>query len=277
MMERRLSMPQGVFLNSFDCPETPVLPARPGYQAVLVTQGSGVLHVHGQEARLRRGQVLLLPPETEARWLSGQPLSMIAACISPGQWPDDAAEWQSMFTSSAFSVLSPPPEEKMAIARLFSQLQEAQRHMLPGWRTEMRGLSLCLAVRLLRLSREETAPADDALADACAWAQEHAAEDVTLEKWAAAAQLSPRHFDRLFLARFGMPPMAWLAGMRIARARMLLRETQRPVTEIAFDCGYADSNYFARVFRKATGQSPQQYRQQALLGLYQQPRGKRNA
>ena len=49
-------------------------------------------------------------------------------------------------------------------------------------------------------------------------------------------------------------------NIRIRRASALLRESTLPITEIALRCGFGDSNYFSRAFRKASGMTPSQFR-----------------
>jgi AraC-like DNA-binding protein len=51
-----------------------------------------------------------------------------------------------------------------------------------------------------------------------------------------------------------------LTGQRINRACSLLRHTDKQITEIAFEVGFNDSNYFTRQFRKTTGLAPRDYR-----------------
>ena len=85
--------------------------------------------------------------------------------------------------------------------------------------------------------------------------------EVDLDELAAIAHMSKRSFLRVFQSATGTSPLAWVIEKRIARARHLLRQTDRRVTEIAFDVGFNDSNYFTRQFRKVTGISPREYRQ----------------
>ena len=55
--------------------------------------------------------------------------------------------------------------------------------------------------------------------------------------------------------------LTWmLARIRVAEAEKLLLSTNRPVSEIALLCGYEDYNYFTKVFRRHTGQTPLRYR-----------------
>ena len=98
---------------------------------------------------------------------------------------------------------------------------------------------------------------------ALAYLEDHYTEEIPLAELARVAGVSPRHLDRVFAQAFHFTPRAYIARLRMARARALLR-TDRPITEIAFDCGYADSNYFSQVFRRHTGMSPQQYRRETM-------------
>lgn len=76
---------------------------------------------------------------------------------------------------------------------------------------------------------------------------------------AARLRLGPRTLQRR-LAVEGLNYRTLLQEARMQRASALLRETTKPVAEIAFDLGYGDPAHFARSFRKALGLSPSQYR-----------------
>src|SRR5207249_3008805 len=89
---------------------------------------------------------------------------------------------------------------------------------------------------------------------------EHLAEDVPLAKLAGIARLSVFHFARAFKQSFGMPPHRYHVARRIARAKSLLGEPARSVTEIAFGLGFHELSSFTAAFRKQAGVSPSQYR-----------------
>lgn len=65
---------------------------------------------------------------------------------------------------------------------------------------------------------------------------------------------------RRFRAAFGLAPSEYLHRLRIQHALSQLKESNRPIHEIARSCGWEDPNYFARCIRKATRLSPQQFR-----------------
>jgi transcriptional regulator GlxA family with amidase domain len=78
---------------------------------------------------------------------------------------------------------------------------------------------------------------------------------------ARSAHVSPAHFSRQFRATFGEPPHRYLQRRRVERAMELLRETERPVTEICFDVGFKSLGTFSRTFGAIVGEPPSAYRE----------------
>jgi len=68
--------------------------------------------------------------------------------------------------------------------------------------------------------------------------------------------VSAAHFARSFKQAFGLPPHRYLLARRIERATALLRDTDLPVTEIAYRTGWQSLGTFGRVFRDITGRNP---------------------
>lgn len=85
-------------------------------------------------------------------------------------------------------------------------------------------------------------------------------QDLTLKALAAASYLSPFHFARLFKKLSGSTPHNYLAGIRAARAQLLLAETELSVTEIGSRVGYLSASHFTKAFRLATGTTPREFR-----------------
>jgi AraC-like DNA-binding protein len=77
---------------------------------------------------------------------------------------------------------------------------------------------------------------------------------------ARVALTSEAHFIRTFKQTFGETPHRYLQRRRLERAMALLRETDRPVTEICMDVGFASLGSFSRTFRRVLGMSPTAYR-----------------
>jgi AraC-like DNA-binding protein len=77
---------------------------------------------------------------------------------------------------------------------------------------------------------------------------------------ARVAHVSPAHFSRQFRSTFGETPHRYLQRRRVERAMELLRETDRPVTEICFDVGFNSLGTFSRTFHAIVGAPPTAYR-----------------
>lgn len=85
-------------------------------------------------------------------------------------------------------------------------------------------------------------------------------QDLTLKALAAASYLSPFHFARLFKKLTRATPHNYLAGIRAARAQLLLAETELSVTEVGARVGYLSASHFTKAFRVATGTTPREFR-----------------
>jgi transcriptional regulator GlxA family with amidase domain len=83
---------------------------------------------------------------------------------------------------------------------------------------------------------------------------------IGVDDFAEIARLSPGHFARAFRATVGEAPYAYLIRARIEYAQQLILSTDRPLAEIALDCGLADQAHMTRLFRRIVGVSPGAWR-----------------
>ena len=88
----------------------------------------------------------------------------------------------------------------------------------------------------------------------------HYAERIGVGELAAAAGLSRAHFSREFSRTFGESPKAYLMTRRLERAAALLRNTDRPVSEICLDVGLVGLGSFTTSFKRHFGRTPTEYR-----------------
>src|SRR5206468_10584204 len=85
-------------------------------------------------------------------------------------------------------------------------------------------------------------------------------EEWSVPRLASVSGVSEAHFARSFKDAFGVPPHRYLLTRRIERAAALLRDTDIPITEIAFDTGWHSIGTFGRIFRDITGERPSELR-----------------
>jgi AraC-like DNA-binding protein len=101
---------------------------------------------------------------------------------------------------------------------------------------------------------------------ACDYMEAHFDHDVSLSSLAQIVRLSPWYFARVFEKATGLPPHAYLEGVRIRKACALL-DRGETIVEAALAAGYADQSHMTKRFRRFLGITPRQYLRERLLGV----------
>jgi AraC-like DNA-binding protein len=99
-----------------------------------------------------------------------------------------------------------------------------------------------------------------ALAPALSYVHTNYSEKLRMSTAAKLCDLSPFQFSRNFKKESGFTFRDFVVRVRIQRAAELIRQSKLSVTEAAFDVGFNDLSYFARMFRRQLGVSPSHYR-----------------
>ena len=91
----------------------------------------------------------------------------------------------------------------------------------------------------------------------------HYREDISMQDAAAALRYSDAYFCKLFKQCFKVNFSAYLNEYRVNKARQLMLDPRLNMKDIGAAVGYSDANYFTRVFKRLTGQTPSEYRMAA--------------
>ncbi|MCI8982768.1 MAG: response regulator [Hungatella sp.] len=89
--------------------------------------------------------------------------------------------------------------------------------------------------------------------------------DISMQEVARVMNYSEAYFCKLFKQCFSKNFTSYLTEYRVAEAKKMLEEPTVNVKDVGKSVGYMDSNYFARVFKRITGQTPTEYR----AGIFQ--------
>lgn len=92
----------------------------------------------------------------------------------------------------------------------------------------------------------------------------YADHEISLNAVAAYANMSPSHFSTIFSQETGGTFIEYLIRTRIKKAKELLKTTNNRSSEIAYAVGYNDPHYFSYIFKKYTGLTPKEYRNEGL-------------
>ena len=175
----------------------------------------------------------------------------------------------SLLFRSPLTPLTDDAKLRATLESIASELESGDR----GWRDVIRSLVNQLTVYLLRahvnarrsdeIELSRAGIVDRRLRRAIEFMSDNCGRELNLAEIAGAAFLSEFHFARLFKKITGATPHAYLASLRIERARRLLAESDLPITEVGAQVGYASQSHFTKVFREATGLTPRAFRNAA--------------
>ncbi len=136
----------------------------------------------------------------------------------------------------------------------------------PGRKTMVRSYFLQIVVFLSRLYGTTVHHKEiEGISKAAAFIETHFMDDIGTSDLLKVSHYSQRHFIRLFSSTYSTTPQQYLLGIRIRNACNMLKNKSLSITEIATQCGFNDSNYFCRIFKKNIGMTPSMYRKTTII------------
>ncbi|UUZ79636.1 AraC family transcriptional regulator [Paenibacillus sp. P26] len=98
---------------------------------------------------------------------------------------------------------------------------------------------------------------------AIAYIEEHLGGDVGLQQVARHVHLHPNHLSEVFKKEIGMTFGDFVSRQKIRRAMEILSVSPAKISEVATSVGYEDVKYFSQIFKKFTGKTPSEFREDA--------------
>lgn len=247
-------------------------------ELVVILKGTAIHRIDGRNFPVRAGDVFVITQTHEHQYQDRHGLALANILFDHDALLMDKWDVRALPGFHALFSLEPAfrtrhnfqsrlqlsePRLKQ-VNGLIEELTRETEQCRPGYRVMARGLFMQLTVKLSRAySSKPTNESLDLLriGDAIAHIETNYTERITLAELAEKSHLSPRHFSRIFRECIGRSPIDHLMHIRTQKAADLLQHTDRTITDIAFDCGFSDSNYFTRCFRKIMKQTPKRFRQ----------------
>ncbi len=249
-------------------------------ELAIVLGGRGQHRIEGWEYELAAGDVFVFNPPHRHEFRRLEKLELVNVMfdpdllLAPRPWMRKLPGYQALFVleprcrrQRQFSGhLRLPTRELVAVEALLAEMLAEQDKAAPGSEALIEAAFLRLVVRLAQAYERRPNPGPREIwrvAMVLGALEQDPAAPAALPELAAAAHMSVNNFLRVFRTATGYSPIDYLLRLRVRRAAELLRTTPLTVGEIADRSGFADSNYFARQFRRIVGQSPRTYRRGA--------------
>jgi len=181
---------------------------------------------------------------------------------SLGFSPDETAVLSSTFAKSRKHCFPATPFMQTLMPTLIGELQSTHELRDAHAATLLRAVLVELKRTIAGdvLNAERYTPSEQKVQALIANLSVSCDQPWSLAEMAEQCGIQRTQLNKVFQKLTGSTPMEYLFRIRMERAKTLLRETDMKIIEIAFDCGYGTSQYFANTFRQATGVTPSQYR-----------------
>jgi AraC-like DNA-binding protein len=251
-------------------------------ELVIVARGEAVHTIDASEQLIMMGDVFLVHPSSAHSYDSVKELELINILFH-----HDLLEMPRRYSASLGSDqpgwLLPPQRDlqtgrptshmKLDTDRLVS-LQEMVRELEevafadPDYGTMCIVTSLLLKIigtlqRWQMAGESQERNTEYQVAKAFSYIADNFTDHVTLADLTRRSGMSESSLTRAFRRSSGLTPIEYVISYRIKQGCRLLQYTDKNVTEIAFECGFSDSNYFSRKFHDLTELTPLQFRKQS--------------
>ena len=252
--------------------------ASSGYGLLTTLDGQLDYAVDDRHTALERSQSVVLEPNTSVT-AKGHQVELLFLAFSASLVIQHAATMHLIPPKSIVTFTREPVNGDHRLDALLAEFVSELAGQKPGKEIVIRALVEQTLVHILRnystprLSEElelsRVGLVDRRIRRSVELMHTQLDQELKLKEVAAASYLSPFHFARLFKKLTGTSPHSYLAGIRAARAQLLLAETDLSVTEVGARVGYLSGSHFTKAFRFATGATPREFRK-GLVAMHRQ-------
>lgn len=216
---------------------------------------------------LLQGDILLIPAEVSLFGACKTSDEILAFIIAPIFLQQVALETNCCHDNRV-ELLNVLKTRDSQIECIALSVQREIQQAFWGSKLYLESLANMLAIHLLRnytshppkLREYDGGLAQSKLRRVLEYINIHLEQDIQLTDLAEAADMSQCYFASLFKQSMGVTPWQYVVQQRIERSKVLLRQGNNSIVEIAFQCGFNSQSHFTQQFRKLTGFTPKMYR-----------------
>lgn len=173
--------------------------------------------------------------------------------------PGDYLKILRKLTKDALVARPCPPETKHAIAEINRLVQTPTLSSVElGY---LRILCCATLYTAVLPPKPKAATSAKIMDEAVKWLEAHYSEKISIDRLVLFMGYSRARFFTLFRSHTGLSPSDYLMRFRIRRAQEMLTTTSDSVRSVAAACGFQDTGYFVRVFKRQIGFTPQAFRE----------------
>ena len=256
---------ESITKSKYDSDWHSTLHTHPFTELFYVVDGKGEFNIQGQRFPVKANDFVIINPQVEHTELSSpdEPLEYIVLGIRGLSFSNLTPVSEGGHPFSFFNLRD---EQKDILRYLNAMVQEATSQQM-SYELVCHNLLEILLIKILRhqhfdleVGKQSRATKDISFIKHYLETYYH--ESIQLEDLASMTHLSRFYISHSFKKEIGMSPMEYLIDIRIKESKILLRTTNYSISQVADIVGFTTPTYFSKQFRKSTGISPTDYREQ---------------
>lgn len=246
-------------------------------ELVIITEGQGMHQIEGDSYAVKAGDVYVIKGDTPHGFNDVEQLKLYNIMYLPDDIFLQFDELKKMPGFQALFILEPfyrhdhefqsklvlNKGELNYVKNILSTIIPEYEEKKPGFKSLLKAYLTILLVYLSRkykvkdsrLSREIMK-----IAESIIYIENNYTQELRIDGIAAKANLSRRHFTRIFKQNYFLSPYEYIINLRLRHACGLLKNSTMTITNIAEASGFSDPNYFSRHFKNKKGLTPSEFR-----------------
>lgn len=244
----------------------------------FVTKGSAKVFLPTSTIELRPGYLYIIPSYTRhTTWCDGpfshfylhvyESFKQGANIFEYYDFPNEVKScegderlFSDMCKLYPFAALPASDPSSYDFASKFNSYVKRYNDMQLYEKMELRGSILLLFSRFMKYASPKVWTADERLRCVLDFIRLHLEEVIDVDMLSEKALVSKPYLTRLFQKHFNTSPLQYINQKKVEKAQLLLLTDDISIKELAYSLGFNDHSYFIRLFKKMTGITPKQYR-----------------
>jgi AraC-like DNA-binding protein len=241
-------------------------------ELVFIFGGSGIHEIDNEKYSIKKGDVFVIKGNSQHSFTNVDNLQIINIMfyeenlIDFADYKTMSGFWTLFINQPCFGkkeYLTLSDEHYNHFLQLCLYMYKEFKEKKAGYRTVCLANFYQVIVFLSRLSQNYPIAHNQfyyRLGEVLSYIELNFAEDISIQQLADICYLSKRHFSRKFHEVFCETPLSYIQNLRIKHAKNMLVQSDINIAQISSLCGFPDSNYFSRAFKKQTSLSPREWR-----------------
>ncbi len=233
------------------------------YELYYLVKGKVSYFVGNEIFNLKAGDMLITPPNTYHKTNYDDNLAIERILFA---FPKEYINPEYLIYINELEQVKHiqfPKDQLYKIQEIIKRFEHEHNRRADGYENMKKAMLSELLIMISRLRMRESktkfSHSYKTIQEAVQYISTNYSQDLTLSCLAKRFAMSPTHFSSQFKKITGVGMNDYLNITRIVASEKLLETTDLPITKIAMECGFNDSNYFAAVFKKIKGITPKKF------------------